>query len=162
MFKSFMLNLLPISLLVVTIIAATTLVYGPKKTPEKVTYKTQSFVTSKKSLDFKQLKQIYAFNAVIRIEYILPNGATEKNYEVNAHSFLDLNNKTKSVAKQLGDYDEYSSIKYDWIEDSVKVSSTRYNHLTKRKTPHVLVFSKDRKKRWWIMEEYIIEYSNKK
>ncbi len=151
--------LIPGGLLLFFSVVLAVFFYGSKKVPSDTKTLAAIFVQSEKELDYDSLKNLYGFKAIIHVQRSYADGSPDEDFQIYATDLLKVNEGIRDIALRRNDYNQYSDIKYEWLNDkNVKVTSQRFSKSKPVKAPHVLVLAQNKKKRWVIVEEYISEY----
>jgi len=160
MTNTFFTYILPITLITLLGFFVWFFFLGPKPIPDGVKQTVVTFARAQENSDFKTLKTIYGSRALIKTERIYPNNKPSENYEISALRAIRLAEKAKSQSQQFNRAVQYTETTYKWVRDKTKIlaSSTKINTNTGQKTPHLLILTESKKKKWFIVEEYNVEY----
>ena len=128
---------------------------APNAIPDNAKATVTAWVKAKQDSDFAILQKIYGKNTIIKTDYLTANGTIIKTDKITSSKFIK-RVKERVISKQSI---EISDPQYKWADNKkhIIVSSTIYHLNTGQKTPHVLVLSSNRKKLWFIIEEYNVD-----
>ncbi|MDQ7824647.1 MAG: hypothetical protein RDV48_17735 [Candidatus Eremiobacteraeota bacterium] len=95
---------------------------------------------------------LYADSAVIKNKRIYPSGQV-KELSLPAATYKDLIRKSMPLARQKGDLNEYSEVKYVKEGNYIRISAMRLSKLKQYKSPLSLLVGRSGKGTWLIYEE---------
>ena len=98
------------------------------------------------------LADLYADDAVIHLTRRYPDGRT-RTLQLSGKEYKPLVRQAMPVARNRGDVDVYSNIKFEELGDRIRITATRYGTLKKYQAPHELIVGNLGGVGWKILKE---------
>ena len=150
-------NILPISLAGIIAICLLVFFKTPSSIPERAQNTVTTWIKAKENNDFHALQKIYSANTIIQTEYIAADGSPLKTENTNSSRLIK---RGKQGLLKNAPAIKFLDTKYEWArnEKNIIASSIKHNLNTGQKKPHLLVLAPNRKKQWFVIEEYDVEF----
>ena len=98
------------------------------------------------------LADLYADDAVIHLTRRYPNGRT-RTLELTGKEYKPMVRQAMPIARNRGDVDVYSDVKFENLGDRTRITATRYGTLKKYRAPHELIVGNVGSSGWKILKE---------
>ena len=98
------------------------------------------------------LADLYADDAVIYLTRRYPDGRT-RTLQVTGKEYKPLVRQAMPIARNRGDVDVYSDVRFENQGDRVRITATRYGTLKKYRAPHELIVGPRGSSGWKILKE---------
>ena len=98
------------------------------------------------------LANLYADDAVINLTRRYPDGRA-RTLQLTGKEYKPMVRQAMPIARNRGDVDVYSNVKFEILGDRTRITATRYGTLKKYRTPHELVVGNVASSGWKILKE---------
>jgi hypothetical protein len=98
------------------------------------------------------LADLYADDAVIHLTRRYPDGRT-RTLQLRGKEYKPLVRQAMPLARNRGDLDVYSNVKFEDLGDRTRITATRYGTLKKYRAPHELIVGNLGGVGWKILKE---------
>ncbi len=98
------------------------------------------------------LADLYADDAVIQLTRRYPDGRT-RTLQLTGKEYKPMVRQAMPVARNRGDVDVYSNVKFENLGDRTRITATRYGTLKKYRAPHELIVGNVGGSGWKILKE---------
>ena len=98
------------------------------------------------------LADLYADDAVIKLTRRYPDGRT-RTLQLTGKEYKPMVRQAMPIARNRGDVDVYSNVKYENLGDRTRITATRYGTLKKSRAPHELIVGNLGGSGWKILKE---------
>ena len=98
------------------------------------------------------LADLYADDAVIHLTRRYPDGRT-RTLQLSGKEYKPMVRQAMPIARNRGDVDVYSNVKFEDLGDRTRITATRYGTLKKYRAPHELIVGKVGSSGWKILKE---------
>ena len=98
------------------------------------------------------LADLYADDAVIHLTRRYPDGRT-RTLQLTGKEYKPLVRQAMPIARNRGDVDVYSNVKFENLGDRTRITATRYGTLKKYRAPHELIVGNVGSSGWKILKE---------
>jgi len=103
------------------------------------------------------LADLYADDAVIRVKRVYVNGVV-RYLNVPAELYKPALRQSAATAREQGDFNEYSGVRYRRDGERVRIDAERYSVWQHYRSPWSLWVAPDAKGRWLIREEHLEQH----
>ena len=98
------------------------------------------------------LADLYADDAVIQLTRRYPDGRT-RTLELTGKEYKPMVRQAMPIARNRGDADVYSNVKFEKLGDRTRITATRFGTLKKYRAPHELIVGNVGGSGWKILKE---------
>ena len=98
------------------------------------------------------LADLYADDAVINLTRRYPDGRT-RTLQLTGKEYKPMVRQAMPIARNRGDLDVYSNVKFENLGDQIRITATRYGTLKKYRAPHELIVGDVGSSGWKILKE---------
>jgi hypothetical protein len=98
------------------------------------------------------LADLYADDAVIHLTRRYPDGRT-RTLELTGKEYKPMVRQAMPIARNRGDLDVYSDVKFEILGERTRITATRYGTLKKYRAPHELIVGSAGSSGWKILQE---------
>ena len=98
------------------------------------------------------LADLYADDAVITLTRRYPDGRT-RTLQLTGKEYKPMVRQAMPIARNRGDLDVYSNVKFENLGDRTRITTTRYGTLKKYRAPHELIVGNVGSSGWKILKE---------
>ena len=98
------------------------------------------------------LADLYADDAVIALTRRYPDGRT-RTLQLTGKEYKPMVRQAMPIARNRGDLDVYSNVRFENLGDRTRITATRYGTLKKYRAPHELIVGNVGSSGWKILKE---------
>lgn len=98
------------------------------------------------------LADLYADDAVITLTRRYPDGRS-RTLQFTGEEYKPMVRQAMPIARNRGDVDVYSDVKFENLGDRTRITATRYGTLKKYRAPHELIVGNVGSSGWKILKE---------